>query len=179
MFATSTSLNIDHKNHEDFANATSEEKVQWAAKILMDYTKLSNNRVGTGIERSQKKLDLENGQDNVDGSDEDSDNLYQMCYMPIVLACIVIGALMIGLVIYFVEGSKSWANKWETFEYIFYDFAVAYQSWNVSCFGLSNQTAGGRFAMNEVENTIQLQFDQVSFVKVLTEWSRSSTNVPV
>ncbi len=33
-----------------------------------------------------------------------------MCYMPIVWACILVGALMIGLVIYFVEGNSDEAT---------------------------------------------------------------------
>ena len=42
--------------------------------------------------------------------DESEENIYQMCYMPIVLTCIVIGALMIGLVIYFVEENNTSTN---------------------------------------------------------------------
>ena len=37
---------------------------------------------------------------------EEDTGFYGMCYMPIVWACILVGALMIGLVIYFVEDNS-------------------------------------------------------------------------
>ena len=80
------------RHRKQFLPETEEERVAWAAKILRDFT------------RQKKKEDLKNeNEPKKDQNEDEGEDFYQMCYMPIVLACILIGALMIGLVIYFVE----------------------------------------------------------------------------
>ena len=78
-------------------------KVAWAAKILSDYTRqkrLEHNEI-----ESEEIGDSTQGEEETEG--EEGDTFYQMCYLPIVLACILIGALMIGVVIYFVEDENA------------------------------------------------------------------------
>ena len=86
---------------------TDSEKVAWAAKILRDYThemKAQNERT-THLEHDEYENESVKEPEETDKTEGDS--FYQMCYMPIVLACILIGALMIGVVIYFVEDNPA------------------------------------------------------------------------
>ena len=82
-------------------------KVAWAAQILSDYTRQMRRE----SYHDYYEQDLEEIRDSSRGEEEteeeEGDTFYQMCYMPIVLACILIGALMIGVVIYFVEDNPA------------------------------------------------------------------------
>ena len=82
-------------------------KVAWAAQILSDYTRQMRRE----SYHDHVEQDIEEIRDSTQGEeeteDEEGDTFYQMCYMPIVLACILIGALMIGVVIYFVEDNPA------------------------------------------------------------------------
>ena len=82
-------------------------KVAWAAQILSDYTRQMRRE----SYHDHVKQDIEEIRDSSRGEEEteeeEGDTFYQMCYMPIVLACILIGALMIGVVIYFVEDNPA------------------------------------------------------------------------
>ena len=78
-------------------------KVAWAAQILSDYTRQMQRE----SYHDYYDQDIEENRDSSRGEEEteeeEGDTFYQMCYMPIVLACILLGASLIGLVIYFVE----------------------------------------------------------------------------
>ena len=78
-------------------------KVAWAAQILSDYTRQMRRE----SYHDYYEQDIEEIRDSSRGEEEteeeEGDTFYQMCYMPIVLACILLGASLIGLVIYFVE----------------------------------------------------------------------------
>ena len=82
-------------------------KVAWAAQILSDYTRQMQRE----SYHDYYDQDIEENRDSSRGEEEteeeEGDTFYQMCYMPIVLACILIGALMIGVVIYFVEDNPA------------------------------------------------------------------------
>ena len=82
-------------------------KVAWAAQILSDYTRQMRRE----SYHDYYEQDIEEIRDSSRGEEEteeeEGDTFYQMCYMPIVLACILIGALMIGVVIYFVEDNPA------------------------------------------------------------------------
>ena len=88
------------KERKDSKDESDESaKIAWAAKILSDYTRqkrLEHNEI-----ESEEIGDSTQGEEETEG--EEGDTFYQMCYMPIVLACILLGASLIGLVIYFVE----------------------------------------------------------------------------
>ena len=82
-------------------------KVAWAAQILSDYTRqLRRESYHDHVEQDIEEIrDSSRGEEETE--EEEGDTFYQMCYMPIVLACILIGALMIGVVIYFVEDNPA------------------------------------------------------------------------
>ena len=82
-------------------------KVAWAAQILSDYTRqMRRESYHDYVEQDLEEIrDSSRGEEETE--EEEGDTFYQMCYMPIVLACILIGALMIGVVIYFVEDNPA------------------------------------------------------------------------
>ena len=82
-------------------------KVAWAAQILSDYTRqMRRESYHDHVEQDIEEIrDSSRGEEETE--EEEGDTFYQMCYMPIVLACILIGALMIGVVIYFVEDNPA------------------------------------------------------------------------
>ena len=82
-------------------------KVAWAAQILSDYTRqMRRESYHDNYEQDLEEIrDSSRGEEETE--EEEGDTFYQMCYMPIVLACILIGALMIGVVIYFVEDNPA------------------------------------------------------------------------
>ena len=82
-------------------------KVAWAAQILSDYTRqMQRESYHDYYEQDIEEIrDSSRGEEETE--EEEGDTFYQMCYMPIVLACILIGALMIGVVIYFVEDNPA------------------------------------------------------------------------
>ena len=82
-------------------------KVAWAAQILSDYTRqMRRESYHDYYEQDIEEIsDSSRGEEETE--EEEGDTFYQMCYMPIVLACILIGALMIGVVIYFVEDNPA------------------------------------------------------------------------
>ena len=86
------------RNRKHYLPENEEERVAWAAKILGDFTAQKRKEI---VEKEELE-NVENEPQKIQNGDAGAD-FYQMCYMPIVLACILIGALMIGLVIYFVE----------------------------------------------------------------------------
>ena len=92
------------KERKDSKDESDESaKIAWAAKILSDYTRQKRRE----SYHDHVEQDIEEIRDSTQGEeeteDEEGDTFYQMCYMPIVLACILLGASLIGLVIYFVE----------------------------------------------------------------------------
>ena len=82
-------------------------KVAWAAQILSDYTRQMRRESYHDYYEQDIEEIRDSSQGEEETEEEEGDTFYQMCYMPIVLACILIGALMIGVVIYFVEDNPA------------------------------------------------------------------------
>ena len=82
-------------------------KVAWAAQILSDYTRQMRRESYHDYYEQDIEEIRHSSRGEEETEEEEGDTFYQMCYMPIVLACILIGALMIGVVIYFVEDNPA------------------------------------------------------------------------